>query len=169
MKRHLIILILIVTGLYVLWMLGFDSVYYQFVNSTLRGLRVFLPQMITYGMERGGDYILQITMNMKYTAAQPLNILCLPVIIIIAWQIYLFFLVPVKRALVLFLINFSIFYGFQIAYIISSPFLNISSLATQFNMVLSANFSILALLLIMKDLWRLRNIDSNKPKMTDSG
>jgi len=158
MKKHFLYLILLSTALYVLCLLWLDVVYYKFIAITVNWLKIFIPNMLTFlQVGEQGHYNLQITINFKYFSVQPLYIVCLPVVILVAWQIYVFFRMPFKKALLSLLINYATFHVLLVADLMAAPFVAVSSLALYFYSTATANLSIVVIILIFKDMWRMRN------------
>ena len=156
MKKHLLFLLPIVTLLYMIWLAGLDAYYYRFVALSFEPVKWFIPKLMIYLLESGSSYHLQITIKLTYHSTQPLNILCLPVVLLLAWQIYLFIRIPLKRALVVLLINYSIFHLVLMADLLAAPFMETSEIARYFYSFITTNLSILVIILIIKDAYALK-------------
>jgi len=154
MKRTLLYLILIATLLYTAWILCIDLYYYHFVVLTLDGLKVFIPNLTTYLLVGEDFYNLQLSINYKYLTTQPLQILCLPVVLLLAWQIVQFIRLPFKKAFISLLINYLIFHIILLADILAAPFLGVSEFARYFYSVATANLSLVVVLMIFLGLRR---------------
>jgi hypothetical protein len=156
MKRLLFILLLVITVLYVFWILFLDIYYFRFICATLKGLSYIFHGMLCYCMEDQSEYMIQLTNQLKYNSTQALEAISLPFVILLGWHVSLFFHVRFKRALIMLCINILIYYILQIAFLMTAPFANSSGIAKQFNNLLLPNFSILVIFLIIKDVIRLK-------------
>ncbi|MBW6460610.1 MAG: hypothetical protein K0B08_08560 [Bacteroidales bacterium] len=161
MKQNMLINILIVVVasmlLLILWFRGLDLFYAQtlklganiallFSSDTsvavkvVEGTPAFIVETVVGG--RKGSY------------PQKANLILLPVIMILTWQILLFFNLPFRQAFRTAWQNILIFYIIQVIYVVLlSSYYNSSTVKYIYDLLMDS-FYIIALFLIVKDAFR---------------
>lgn len=161
MRQKKFVNILIVIGaslaLLVLWFNGLDYLYAQLLRL---GANIFLifsgDTHVGLKMADGAPTFLVETMvqGRKGTYPQKADLILLPFIMILTWQILLFFNLPKKYAVSSAWQNLLIFYLVQVVYVILLTAYYNSSGVKFFYDLLMDSFYIIALFLIIKDAFR---------------
>lgn len=169
MRQKKIINILIVIGasgiLLMLWFNGFDWIYAQMLRL---GANVFLlfSQETHVGLKIVNDaptfMIDTIIDGRKGSYPQKADLILLPFIMILTWQILLFFNLPVKQAIRSALENIITFYIIQLIYVILlTAYYNSPAIKFVYDLLLDS-FYIIALFLIVKDAFKFELIGISK-------
>lgn len=171
MRQKRIINILIVIGasglLLILWFSGLDWIYAQllrlgtnlfflFSQDTHVGLRV---------IEDAPTFIVETVVDgRKGSYPQKADLILLPFIMILTWQILLFFNLPRKEAFRSAIENILVFYVIQLIYVILlTAYHNSTSIKFVYDLLLDS-FYIIALFLIVKDAFKFGLIGIAKQK-----
>ncbi|MDD5507633.1 MAG: hypothetical protein PHD25_04795 [Bacteroidales bacterium] len=155
-KRNKIILLLVITILiFVLWQMGYESVHSRILAGGTNGwLKVVgSDKSIKYEVKDNTPiYRIHITKEGKeYTFPQEIGPLLQPTVIVIAWQLFLFFVLPWRKALRLLLINLAIFIGLQVFFLVQLTGFHTSSFQKFLYGLMVDSFYIIALILVIKD------------------
>lgn len=155
-KRSKIILLLGITVLmFVLWQVGYQAVHARILAGGTNGCLHILgsDESIRYLKE---DHTALFRIYLKENGkpvefSQEIGPLLQPTVIILAWQLFLFFVLPRKQAFRLLLINLAIFSGFQVFFLIQLAGFHSSSVHKFLYRLLVDSFYIIALILVIKD------------------
>jgi hypothetical protein len=161
MKQKLWINILIVlfssAALVVLWFNGLDYLYAQILRLGANILLVFSSDT-SIGLKISDDaptFLVQTMINgRKGTYPQKADLILLPFIMILTWQILLFFNLARRQALRSSLENILVFYIIQLIYLLLlTSYYNSDTIRFIYNLLLDS-FYIIALFLIVKDAFK---------------
>jgi len=161
MRQKKIINILIVIGasglLLILWFNGFDWLYAQLLRFGANVLLLF-SQDTHVGVKLVDDaptFIVDTIINgKKGTYPQKADLILLPFIMILTWQILLFFNLPRKYAIRSAIENIVIFYIIQLIYVmLLTAYYNSSAIKFIYDLLIDS-FYIIALFLIVKDAFK---------------
>jgi hypothetical protein len=161
MRQKIIINILIVIGasglLLILWFNGFDWVYAQLLRL---GANIFLlfshdTHVSLKVVDDAPTFIIETLIDgKKGTYPQKADLILLPFIMILTWQILLFFNLPRKYAIRSALENILAFYLIQVIYVILlTAYYNSTAVKFIYDLLLDS-FYIIALFLIVKDAFK---------------
>lgn len=119
MAKKILLLLGIITVLYVFWLIGLDMLY-AYVLAFFSDIFSAILQLEADSsiVTSGGHIELAMTVTGKGTAHLPLDPLIMPTVILLSWQIFLFFQLDKKKALYGLLKNFGIFFLLQIIYVL---------------------------------------------------
>jgi len=158
-KRYINILIIIVASgiLLTLWFNGFAWVYAQLLRF---GANIFLlfssDTHVGLKIANGAPtFIVDTIVNgRKGSYPQKADLILLPFIMILTWQILLFFNLPWKNALRSSLENILVFYTIQLIYVLLlTSYYNSGAVKFLYDLLLDS-FYIIALFLIVKDAFK---------------
>jgi hypothetical protein len=161
MKQKKIINILIVIGasgfLLFLWFNGFAYVYAQMLKIGANILLLFSSDTHV-GLklvENAPTFIVDTIIDgKKGSYPQKADLILLPFIMILTWQILLFFNLPLKQAIRSAIENIIIFYAVQLIYVVLlTAYYNSSTIKFLYDLLLDS-FYIVALFLIVKDSFK---------------
>ena len=161
MRQKIIINILIVIGasllLLIFWFNGFDWLYAQmlrlganillvFSNDTHIGLKI---------VDNAPTFIVDtIVQGRKGSYPQKADLILLPLIMILTWQILLFFNLPIKNAIRSAVENLLAFYIIQVIYVVLlTAYYNSAAIKFVYDLLMDS-FYIIALFLIVKDAFK---------------
>ena len=161
MRQKKIINILIVIGasglLLILWFNGFDWLYAQLLRLGANMLLLF-SQDTHVGLKLVDDapnfIVTAIIDGKKGTYPQKADLILLPFIMILTWQILLFFNLPRRYAIRSAIENIVIFYIIQLIYVmLLTAYYNSTAIKFIYDLLLDS-FYIIALFLIVKDAFK---------------
>jgi len=171
MAKKIFILIGIVTGFYILWILGLQYVYAHLlkIGATIFGTIFGLGAKAQIGATPDGHIDFQLNVADKGLAHLPLEPVILPVVLILAWQIFLFIYLKRRTALKLLGINFGVFFVIQIIYVLLLADWGKTAFINSVKETLLHAFGIIVLILIIKDnifhkIFATTNIKSNSQR-----
>lgn len=166
-KRIINILIVIVASglLLLLWFHGFSWVYAQMIKAGANVALIFSKDTHVglKIMDNAPAFIVEtLVEGKKGTYPQKAELILLPFIMILTWQILLFFNLPWKYALRSSVENIVTFYIIQVVYVLLlTSYYNSSTIKFIYNLLLDS-FYIIALFLIVKDAFRYELIGVNR-------
>ena len=165
MKQKKIINVLIIVAvsslLLFLWFLGLDRIYAEIlVIGTNLFLAPWPDTLIIVEIETGAPVFIVETLfdGRKGSFPQEAKLIILPVIMILTWQVLLFFNLPLKNALRSLWENFLIFFLIQVIFLLLLTVYYKSGLAAFIYDLLMDSFYIIALFLIVKDTIKFKLI-----------
>ena len=161
MRQKIIINILIVIGasvlLLIFWFNGFDWLYAQmlrlganillvFSNDTHIGLKI---------VDNAPTFIVDtIVQGRKGSYPQKADLILLPLVMVLTWQILLFFNLPIKNAIRSAVENLLAFYIIQVIYVVLlTAYYNSAAIKFVYDLLMDS-FYIIALFLIVKDAFK---------------
>jgi len=161
MRQKIIINILIVIGasllLLIFWFNGFDWLYAQmlrlganillvFSNDTHIGLKI---------VDNAPTFIVDtIVQGRKGSYPQKADLILLPLVMVLTWQILLFFNLPIKNAIRSAVENLLAFYIIQLIYVVLlTAYYNSAAIKFVYDLLMDS-FYIIALFLIVKDAFK---------------
>jgi hypothetical protein len=155
-KRNKIILLLLITVLiFVLWQIGYEPIHSRILAGGTNGWLKLVgsDKSIKYEVKDSTPlYRIHIVKEGKeYTFPQEIGPLLQPTVIVLAWQLFLFFVLPWRRALRLTLINLGIFIGLQVLFLVQLTGFHTSSFQKFLYGLMVDSFYIIALILVIKD------------------
>lgn len=149
-----LIIVAVSSLLLFLWFYGLDRIYAEIlVIGTNLFLAPWPDTLIIVETEAGGPVFIVETLfdGRKGTFPQEAKLILLPVIMILTWQILLFFNLPLKNVLRSLSENFLIFFLTQVFFLLLLTVYYKSGLAAFIYDLLMDSFYIIALFLIVKD------------------
>jgi hypothetical protein len=158
-KKIINILIVIVASgiLLILWFNGFDWLYAQFLRSGANIALIFSKDthIGLKVVENAPTFVVDTIINgRKGSYPQKANIILLPFIMILTWQILLFFNLPRKYAIRSAIENILIFYIIQLIYVLLlTSYYNSTAIKFIYDLLMDS-FYIIALFLIVKDAFK---------------
>ncbi|MFO7621655.1 MAG: hypothetical protein R6W81_10405 [Bacteroidales bacterium] len=158
-KKLVNILIVIVASmlLLILWFRGLDHLYAHTLKLGANIALLFSPDTSVSVKEVEGApaFIVQTVVDgRKGSYPQKANLILLPFIMILTWQILLFFNLPFRQAYRCAWQNILIFYIVQVIYVVLlSAYYNSSTVKYVYDLLMDS-FYIIALFLIVKDAFR---------------
>jgi hypothetical protein len=161
MRQKLIINILIVIGasglLLFLWFHGLDWLYAQILKLGANIVLLFSSDTHVglKSIEGAPTFIVETIVNgRKGTYPQKADLILLPFIMILTWQILLYFNLPAKHATRSTVENIIIFYLIQLIYVLLlTAYHNSAAIKFVYDLLLDS-FYIIALFLIVKDAFK---------------
>jgi hypothetical protein len=160
-KRIINIVIVIAASalLLILWFNGLAWIYAQLVRFGVNILLVFSQNThVDLRIAEGNkiDFVVTTIVNGKKggTYPQEANLFILPFIMVLTWQILLFFNLPVKHAIRSAIENILIFYLVQVIFVLLLTAYHNSSIIKYIYTLLLDSFYIIALFLIVKDAFK---------------
>jgi hypothetical protein len=161
MRQKKILNIIIVIGasglLLVLWFNGFSYLYAQMLKLGVNILLLFSSDTHV-GLklvENAPTFIVDTVINgKKGSYPQKADLILLPFIMVLTWQVLLFFNLPLKQATRSAIENIIIFYTIQLIYVLLlTAYYNSSTIKFIYDLLLDS-FYIIALFLIVKDSFK---------------
>jgi hypothetical protein len=175
MRQKLIInflIVLVASGLLlILWFNGLDWIYAQLLkfganlvllvsNDTSVGLQL---------VDGSPTFVVDTVMNGRQGSyPQKADLILLPFIMIITWQILLLFNIAWKKALRSSLENIILFYIIQLIFVLLLTGYHTSSTVKFIYDLLLDSFYIIALFIIVKDTFKYNLLESRRQKQSDS-
>jgi hypothetical protein len=166
-KKWINILIVIVSSglLLILWFNGFDWLYAQLLRLGANILLLFSKDTHV-GLkiiDNAPTFIVDTIINgRKGSYPQKANIILLPFIMILTWQILLFFNLPRKYAIRSAIENILAFYIIQLIYVVLlTAYYNSAGIKFVYDLLMDS-FYIIALFLIVKDAFKYELIGLTK-------
>ncbi len=155
-KRSKIILLLVITILvFAVWQIGYEPVHARILAGGTNGWlkMVGSDKSIKYEVKDNKSlFRVHITMEGKeYTFPQEIGPLLQPTVIIVSWQIFLFFILGWRKGLRLMLINLAIFVGLQVFFLVQLTGFHTSGFQKFLYGLMVDSFYIIALILVIKD------------------
>jgi len=153
-----ILIVILASGLLlVLWFNGLDWIYAQILRLGANIALIFSSDThVGMKLTEGAPTFMIETIidGRKGTYPQKADLILLPFIMILTWQILLFFNLPVKYALRSALENIIAFYIIQLVYVLLlTSYYNSETINFIYNLLLDS-FYIIALFLIVKDAFK---------------
>jgi hypothetical protein len=153
-----ILIVIVVSGLLlILWFNGFDWLYAQLLRLGANIVLIF-SQDTHVGLkivDNAPTFIVDTIINgRKGSYPQKANIILLPFIMILTWQILLFFNLPRKYAIRSAIENILAFYIIQLIYVVLlTSYYNSTAIKFVYDLLMDS-FYIIALFLIVKDAFK---------------
>jgi Mn2+/Fe2+ NRAMP family transporter len=166
MLKKIIILIAASLVFALLWFSGLEKVYAHvlaFTTNTIVGSGSGNTNIKV--MENDGELVFQVSTlvdGRRGSYPQRAQTLLLPAVLVLAWQVLLFFGLPLKRALKTAGINLGIFLGFHVVFMLLLTAYYNSEVAKFFFHLMMETFYIVALVIIIKDSIRYPQIWNSK-------
>ncbi|MBP6978539.1 MAG: hypothetical protein PHD61_05270 [Bacteroidales bacterium] len=151
-----ILLIAITILVFILWQIGLESVHARILGGcTNASLHLFgSDKSIQYLPDDDHVAIFRIRLikdGLPNEFKQEIGPLLQPTVIVLAWQLFLFLVLPLKKAFRLLLINLAIFIGLQVFFLIQLTGFHTSSFQKFLYRLMVDSFYIIALILLIKD------------------
>jgi len=151
MYKKFFIFLGVLTGVYIIWMLGFNWIYaymlkfgVTFFTASAKSISTHLEQL------SDGQPEFQIIIN-GARARVPIEPLIMPFVLIMAWQIFSFIFFPRRLATKATILNVSIFYLMQVMYLLLFLSQGQYGLLEKLKLVFLNSFTIIAIFIIAKD------------------
>lgn len=169
MKYKLYVNILIILGasivLLFFWFLGLKILYAKFIVALTNLLLLPWPETYLRVFIQADQPVFEVFTlidgkNAKYP--QETKLILLPILMMLTWQILIFFNLHWKKAWASTLTNLGIFLGIQVIFLILLTSYYTSGVAKYIYDLLTDSFYIVALFLIVKDTFRYRLINFNR-------
>jgi hypothetical protein len=173
-KKYINILIVLVASglLLILWFNGFSWVYAQMLRFGANVLLIFSSDtQVGLKLTDGAPtFVVQTIIDgKKGSYPQKADLILLPFIMILTWQILLFFNLPRKYAIRSALENIIAFYLIQMIYVmLLTSYYNSGTVKFLYDLLLDS-FYIIALFLIVKDAFKYQLIGMAKQSKENSG
>lgn len=167
-RNKIILLILISVIIFILWQIGLEIVYTRTLTGVTNAtLDIFTEDTKIEYKEKDDKYIFEVTTlftnpdnpngpKLKGTYPQEVSTLMQPFIIIISWQIFLFFIVKKRAAFKSLFTNLIIYLLIQVLFLILLTNYHQSKTAEYIFTMMLDSFYIIALILVIKDYMLLR-------------
>lgn len=167
-RNRIILLILISVVIFIFWQTGLEVLYTKTIAGiTNTTLNIFTEHTEIKVNEKEGKYIFEVSTLFEYpknpdgpklkgTYPQEVSTLMQPFIIILSWQIFLFFIVKRMAAFKSLIINLLIYPGIQVLFLILLTNYYQSKTAEYIFTMMLDSFYIIALILVIKDYMLLR-------------
>jgi hypothetical protein len=158
-NKYINILIVVVSSalLLILWFIGFDYLYAQLLRLGANILLIFShdTSVGVKMVEKAPTFVVDTIINgKKGTYPQKADLILLPFIMILTWQILLFFNLPKKQARRSAIENILAFYIVQLVYVVLlTDYYNSTAVKFVYDLLLDS-FYIIALFLIVKDAFK---------------
>lgn len=168
-KKFINILIVLVVSalLLILWFNGLSWIYAQLLRFGANILLIFSgdTSVSVKMVDDTPTFIVDTIVNgRKGSYPQKAELILLPFIMILTWQILLFFNLPIKQAVRSTIENIVIFFAVQLLYVVLLTGYHNSSVVKFVYDLLLDSFYIIALFLIVKDAFKYRLIGVMKRK-----
>ncbi len=154
-KSRFLVLILISLVIFVLWQYGFQTIYAKFLTAgaNLYFYIVGSDTSIAFNIDQNKPtfWIFLVIDGQQFRFPQELGALLQPTVMILAWQLFLFFVLKPLHAFKLLGINLVIFIAIQFLFIIQLTGYHTSNIQKFIYEFLVGNFYVIALILIIKD------------------
>jgi hypothetical protein len=162
-NKYINILIVVVSSAFLLafWFIGFDYLYAQLLRLGANIILIFSSDT-SVGLkmvEKAPTFVVETIINgKKGTYPQKADLILLPFIMILTWQILLFFNLPRKQATRSAIENILAFYIVQLIYVVLlTAYYNSTAIKFVYDLLLDS-FYIIALFLIVKDAFKFELI-----------
>ena len=162
MKLNILIIVVTVSILYLVWGFGLEKLYAHLLQGGVNLCYIFKGDIFAETKEMGE----KIFFFLYYDNSgwkEPLETIVLPLIVLIGWQIFVLFHVPLKPGLKVAGRNFLIFYTIQVLFLLLLYGLKSSELAMFLFRLLKNSFGIIVLFMIIWDIYDLDISFKNKP------
>ena len=164
MKKNIGIIILTVTIMYLLWLFGLEKIYAWLLNLVINAILVVSVVRTEIQMESGHPAIYWFfNESGDMWWKEPLETIIFPMVILLSWQIFIFFHIHYKKSLRLFIRNFSVFFILQVIYLFTIYGFPFSETAKFIFRLLKNSFGIIVLFMILIDIIVLKINFKNRP------
>ncbi|PID89500.1 MAG: hypothetical protein CSB01_01590 [Bacteroidia bacterium] len=162
MKLNIAIILIVATVFFGLWFLGLEIIYAHMLVFGLNAVFVFSSGIHAKLDTSTGKAFIQLFYD-NAGWQEPVETICLPLILLLTWLVFLYFHLPARKASMTLLKNLGIFYALQVLYLtLLYGMLSSESVQFIFNL-LKNSFGILVLFMIIWDVIRFRISLRNKP------
>ena len=155
-KRNKVILLLLITiVMFILWQVGYEAIHARILAGGTNGWLALVGSNKSIRYEVEGNVpifrVYELVNGEGTRFPQEIGPLLQPTVIVLAWQLFLFFILPWRKALRLLLINLGIFLLLQVFFLVQLTGYHTSSLHQFLYSLMVDSFYIIALILVIKD------------------
>lgn len=156
-KTYLKILVLlaITIAMFIVWQVGYEAIHAKILTGTtnaclkLAGSDKSIKYEVQDAIPIFRVYLIKDGQSTRFP--QEIGPLLQPTVIVLAWQLFLFFVLKTRQALRLLLINLVIFIAFQVFFLICLTGYHTSGFQRFMYGLMVDSFYVIALILVIKD------------------